>query len=71
MSAVRTAWLIKESPSVASKMSLRPLSPELQEKAKRELNEDPNRIKDDIKYIKEWLDKQPHLKARKGKLLVF
>nr|XP_022919566.1 retinol-binding protein pinta-like isoform X1 [Onthophagus taurus] len=45
-------------------MDIRPLSPELQAKAIAELNEDPKRIPEDIKYIKEWLLKQPHLKPR-------
>lgn len=48
-------------------MSIRPLSKELQELAIKELNEDPNRIPEDIAYIKEWLSKQPHLNARTGK----
>lgn len=47
-------------------MNIRPLSKELQEKAKSELNEVPERIKDDIEYIKQWLSKQPHLKAKTG-----
>ncbi|RVE51216.1 hypothetical protein evm_004181 [Chilo suppressalis] len=46
-------------------MSLRPLSPELAEKARVELNEDPKRIPDDLNHLKDWIDKQPHLNARK------
>lgn len=47
--------------------SVRPLSTQLQEKAKKELNEKPNSIESDIKAIKEWLAKQPHLKTNAGK----
>lgn len=52
-------------------MSLRPLSPELQERAIAELNEDPARVQEDIRHIKEWLKKQPHLTPRKGELNSF
>ncbi|CAH2238104.1 jg18487 [Pararge aegeria aegeria] len=45
-------------------MSIRPLSPELAEKARVELNEDPNRIPSDLQHIKDWLAKQPHIYAR-------
>ncbi|XP_050361955.1 alpha-tocopherol transfer protein-like [Nymphalis io] len=44
-------------------MTIRPLSPELAEKARVELNEDPNRIESDLQHIKDWLTKQPHLRA--------
>jgi len=44
---------------------IRELSPELAKIAKDELNEDPSRIADDLEQIKEWLIKQPHIKARK------
>lgn len=47
-------------------MSLRPLSPELEEAARKELHEDPKRQPEDIRYIKEWLSKQPHLRTRTG-----
>lgn len=46
---------------------IRELTPELAEIAKRELNEKPNQIKDDIQHLKDWIMKQPHLKARTGK----
>lgn len=49
-------------------MAVRPLSKELQAKAIAELNENPERIPEDIEYIKEWLRKQPHLNARMGKI---
>lgn len=49
-----------------AKMPIRPLPQELIEKAKIEINEDPNRVHEDIQYIKDWLKKQPHLKARTG-----
>lgn len=47
-------------------MSVRKLSKELQELAIKELNEDPERIPEDIAYIKEWLSKQPHLNTPTG-----
>ncbi len=34
---------------------------ELSKKAKEELNEDPKRIEKDMKAIREWIKKQPHL----------
>ncbi|KPJ11749.1 Clavesin-2 [Papilio machaon] len=43
---------------------LRPLSAELAEKACLELNEDPSRVSDAIQHMKDWLVKQPHLRAR-------
>ncbi|XP_060807666.1 uncharacterized protein LOC106142999 [Amyelois transitella] len=54
-------------------MSIRALSPELAEKARVELNEDPKKVKDDIQHLKDWLAKQPHLRARTDDqwLLVF
>lgn len=47
-------------------MSIRPLSPDLAEKARVELNEDPKRIASDLQHIKDWLAKQPHIYARTG-----
>lgn len=46
------------------KMTIRPISNELQRKAENELNEQPERVQSDINHIKEWLSKQPHLKCR-------
>ncbi|CAH0726595.1 unnamed protein product, partial [Brenthis ino] len=45
-------------------MQIRPLCPELAEKARVELNEDSQRIASDVQHIKDWLAKQPHLRAR-------
>uniref|UniRef100_A0A182QUH0 CRAL-TRIO domain-containing protein n=1 Tax=Anopheles farauti TaxID=69004 RepID=A0A182QUH0_9DIPT len=44
--------------------NLRPLVPELAEKARSELNEVPNRIAEDLAALRAWLIKQPHLNAR-------
>ncbi|XP_049767640.1 alpha-tocopherol transfer protein-like [Schistocerca cancellata] len=40
------------------------LTPELQKRAEQDLNEDPRRRGEDIKHIRDWLSKQPHIKAR-------
>lgn len=45
-------------------LNIRPLSPELAEKAKRELNEVPSRLAEDVKALRDWINKQPHLRAR-------
>jgi hypothetical protein len=42
---------------------IRPLSPDLQKKAEEELHEVPSRIESDLAYIREWLSKQPHIRA--------
>lgn len=47
-------------------MPVRPLCPELAEKAQAELNEVPTRIEEDLQHIKDWLAKQPHIRARTG-----
>ncbi|XP_067014812.2 retinol-binding protein pinta isoform X2 [Anabrus simplex] len=44
--------------------TLRPLSPELQEIARKEIGEEPHRTVVDLEHIKEWLKKQPHITAR-------
>ncbi|CAH2104811.1 unnamed protein product [Euphydryas editha] len=43
---------------------IRELSPELAKIAKNELNENPNQVPNDLENLKEWISKQPHLKAR-------
>lgn len=49
----------------ASEMaSIRTVCPELAERAQKELNEVPSRIPEDIQALKDWIAKQPHLKAR-------
>lgn len=53
------------------KMKIRPLTPALAEKARVELNEDPNRLNDDLKHLKDWIAKQPHLRARTGKTFFY
>jgi hypothetical protein len=47
-------------------MEVRPLSADLEEVARRDLNEDPARLEGDLKHLREWLAKQPHLTARTG-----
>lgn len=47
-------------------VSVRPLTPALEEKARKELFEDPNRLPSDLQSIRDWLAKQPHLRARTG-----
>ncbi|KAB0791838.1 hypothetical protein PPYR_03638 [Photinus pyralis] len=44
-------------------MEVRPLPDYLQKVVENELNEVPSRVSDDIRAIKEWLAKQPHLNA--------
>lgn len=47
-------------------VSVRPLCPELEQKAKRELNETPKKLEEAIQHLKEWIARQPHLRARTG-----
>lgn len=48
-------------------MPIRKVSSSLQLKAINELNEVPERVEEDLKHIREWLTRQPHLKCRTGK----
>lgn len=43
---------------------IRPLPEKLAIKAHEELGEKPERIDEDIQALREWISKQPHLKAR-------
>jgi hypothetical protein len=47
-------------------MEVRALSADLEAIALQELNEDRDRIEEDLKHIRDWLSKQPHLTARTG-----
>jgi hypothetical protein len=44
-------------------LKIRDLPPDLLEAAKTELHEDPLRRDADLKHIRDWLEKQPHIKA--------
>lgn len=52
--------------SIYERLSLRPLSAELQKIAESELNETPERVENDLEHIKDWLFKQHHLNCRTG-----
>lgn len=52
-------------------MPVRVLPPELAEKAKSELTENPKKLEDGIQHLKEWIAKQPHLRARTGKVYFY
>ena len=47
-----------------STLNIRPLTPELQLIAQKELFEDPNQIQENLDILKEWLRKSAHLRAR-------
>lgn len=44
--------------------NIKPLPQDLQEIAKKELNEVPERVPNDLQTLKLWLEQQPHLKVR-------
>ncbi|CRK86619.1 CLUMA_CG000456, isoform A [Clunio marinus] len=44
-------------------VNVRPLNDELQKKAIKELNEDPERIPKDLETFREWIKKSPHIKC--------
>lgn len=48
---------------------IRPLSKALAKKVQEELNEKPEQIDDHVKELKNWIRRQPHLKARTGQQL--
>jgi dienelactone hydrolase len=50
-------------------MEIRPLPADLEATARQELNEDPARLEQDLKHLRDWLAKQPHLTARTGILI--
>ncbi|GAB0099041.1 alpha-tocopherol transfer protein-like [Sergentomyia squamirostris] len=45
-------------------VAIRELTPELARVAREELNEVPERIPEDLQAFREWIRKQPHLRAR-------
>lgn len=45
-------------------LNIRPLSKELAEKAQKDLNEVPSRLASDVQALRDWIAKQPHLRAR-------
>ncbi|XP_063985491.1 retinol-binding protein pinta-like isoform X2 [Diachasmimorpha longicaudata] len=45
-------------------MNIRALPADLKKVAKKELKEDEKRIAEHVKYITEWLEKQPHMNGR-------
>jgi hypothetical protein len=47
-----------------SPVQVRKLTPEHQERANRDLHEEPGRLESDITAIREWLAKQPHILAK-------
>lgn len=46
--------------------NVRQLTPELAKQAEGELNEVPSRTAEDLKTLREWIVKQPHLTAKLG-----
>lgn len=49
-----------------SLIEIRPLPQFLVEKAAKEINEVPKRIPDDLRMLRDWLKKEPHLISRTG-----
>lgn len=47
-------------------LKIRPLHPALQKKAIDELNENPDRIQNDLDTLREWMKKSPHVKSREN-----
>ena len=43
---------------------IRPLTPGLKKIAIEDLNEDPERLEEDVLTLRQWVHKQPHLRAR-------
>ena len=51
-------WFDKSADNFPGKIFARE---ELEAKAKEDLNEDPKRTEADLKHIRDWITKQPHL----------
>jgi len=51
-------------------LKIRPLSPELLEQAKKNVNEVPERREADVQAIRDWLKKQPHIIAEPSDQLI-
>lgn len=47
-------------------MAVRPLPPALQKIARDELNEVPEDVKKNIEYLRDWINKHPHVKCGTG-----
>lgn len=45
-------------------INVRPLSPALAKLAADELNETPERLRTDLRLLKEWIRQSPHLNVR-------
>lgn len=57
-------WI--EIEAILQAMPVRPLAPALAEKARIELGEEPELLEENIRHLKQWILKQPHLRARTG-----
>ena len=49
---------------MSTSLAIRPLNSQLQVIAKEQLNEEPDKIQENLNAFKEWIRKSPHLKAR-------